>query len=130
MEQSPSWEAKRFLASQYIPRTIWSSKFYYRVYTCRHRSLSWARSIQSMPPSYFFEIHLNIILPSTSWFSKLFLSLGFLDMLLRLEFQRKNMCNIYVFRLRYSDFGTSQYAITYFVKEPTFIFSIDKASKF
>lgn len=28
------------------------------------------------------------------------------------------------------DFGTSQYAITNFVREPTFVFGIDKASKF
>ena len=32
----------------------------------RHLSLSWARSIQSMPPTYFFKIYFNIILPSTS----------------------------------------------------------------
>jgi hypothetical protein len=33
--------------------------------TARHLSLSWARSIQSTPPSHFSEIHFNIIVPST-----------------------------------------------------------------
>ena len=35
--------------------------------TARHLSLSWARSIQSMPPSNFSNIHFNIILPSTGF---------------------------------------------------------------
>jgi len=130
MEQRSSWEAKQFSASQYIPRILWSPKFHYRIYTSPPPSLSWARSIQFMPPSYFLEIHLNIILPSTSWSSKLSLPLGFLDELLRLKFQFKGMCNIYVFSLRYSDFGTSQYAIKNSVRQPTFMFSIDKANKF
>ena len=33
--------------------------------TARHLSLSWARSIQPMPPSRFLKTHFNIILPST-----------------------------------------------------------------
>ena len=36
----------------------------------RHLSLSWSRSIQSMPPSHFLKIHLNIILPSIPGSSK------------------------------------------------------------
>ena len=36
--------------------------------SARHLSLSWTRSIQSMPPRpTSLNIHLNIILPSTSW---------------------------------------------------------------
>jgi hypothetical protein len=34
MEQSPSWEANRFLASQEISRILWDSKVRYRVYKC------------------------------------------------------------------------------------------------
>ena len=33
--------------------------------SARHLYLSWARSIQSMPPSHFLKIQFNIILPST-----------------------------------------------------------------
>jgi len=43
----------------------------------RHLSLSWARSIQSMPPSNSLKIHFNINLPSTPGFSKCFLPLRF-----------------------------------------------------
>jgi len=32
MEQSPSWEANGFLASQKIPRVLWKPKFHYRIY--------------------------------------------------------------------------------------------------
>ena len=34
MEQSPSWEAKRFSARQEIPRISWNPKDNYRVYKC------------------------------------------------------------------------------------------------
>ena len=45
--------------------------------SARHLSLSWARSIQLMPPSNFLKILLNIILPFTPGFSKSSLYLGF-----------------------------------------------------
>ena len=77
MERSPSWEAKRFSASQEIPRIVWNPNVYYHVYkwSAGHLSLSWARPIQSMPPSHFLKIHLNIILPFTPGSSKWSLSL-------------------------------------------------------
>jgi hypothetical protein len=31
MEQSPSWEADRFLASQEIPRILWNMRAHYRM---------------------------------------------------------------------------------------------------
>jgi hypothetical protein len=34
MQQSPSWEANRFAASQEIPRTVWNPKVNYSVHNC------------------------------------------------------------------------------------------------
>ena len=49
IEQSPSWEAKRFSASQEIPRILWKRRFITVVTSARHLSLSCASSIQSIP---------------------------------------------------------------------------------
>jgi hypothetical protein len=50
MEQIPSWEANRFSASQEIPCILWNPKGYYRIHNSPPPVLSWACSIQSMPP--------------------------------------------------------------------------------
>jgi len=77
-EQSPTWEAKRFSASQEIPRILWNPKVHCAFTTAHHLSLSWARSIQSIPSHpYLPKIHFNIILPSMPGSSKLSLSLRF-----------------------------------------------------
>jgi len=34
MEQSPSWEANRFSASQKIPRILQNPNFHYRIHNC------------------------------------------------------------------------------------------------
>jgi hypothetical protein len=72
MEQSLSWEAKRFSASQEIPRIYGTRRFITAFTRARHLSLSWARSIQSMsahPTSWrsilLLYYHLCLGLPSS-----------------------------------------------------------------
>ena len=79
MESSHCWEANQFSASQEIPHLFWNPKFPYRIRKCRQLSLSWARSIQSVPPTFhFLKFHLNTInLLSTPVASKWSLSRKF-----------------------------------------------------
>ena len=62
VQQSASWEANRFSASQEVPRFYGTRRFITTFTSARHLSLSWASSIQSIPP------------PPTSWRSILILS--------------------------------------------------------
>ena len=48
MEQS-SWEANRFSAIQEIPGILRNPKVHYHITSAHNLSLSWARSIQTMP---------------------------------------------------------------------------------
>jgi hypothetical protein len=50
MEQNPSWKANRFAASQEIP-AFYETRRLITVFTCaRYLSVSWASSVQSIPP--------------------------------------------------------------------------------
>jgi hypothetical protein len=78
IEQSPSWEANWFSASQENPRILWNPKAYYRIY----KSPPTVPVLSQLNPvpaatSHFLKIHLNIILPSTPGSPKWSLSLRF-----------------------------------------------------
>ena len=71
MKKSSSREANRFSASQEIPRILWNTK----VHCCIHKrpplSISWASSIQSIPPHptswrsiLILSSHIRLGLPS------------------------------------------------------------------
>jgi hypothetical protein len=49
MELNPSWAAASCAVTQVLPSILYNRKVYYRVHKAFHRSLSWARSIQSIP---------------------------------------------------------------------------------
>ena len=71
MQQSPTWVRNRFSASQEIPRIYGTRRFITAFTSARHLSLSWARSIQSIPPNptswksiLILSSHLSLGLPS------------------------------------------------------------------
>ena len=78
MEQSPSWEANWFSASQEIPCILWNPKVQYRSHKSPP-SVPIPSQLDPMhtPTSHFLKIRLNIILSSTPGSPQWSLSLRF-----------------------------------------------------
>jgi len=65
MEQSHSWEANLFSASQEIPRILWNPKVHYRIHKCPVTCPYPEPDLVHALKSHLLKIHLRIILPST-----------------------------------------------------------------
>ena len=71
MEQSPSWQANWFSASQENPHILWNPKVHYRIRKCLPPTLilSQVNPVHALI-CHFLKIHINIVLPSTPGSSK------------------------------------------------------------
>ena len=77
MEQSPSWEAYRFSASQEIPRILWNGVVLYLIHKSSPPGTVLSQFNPAILPSHFFDVHCYLVLPSTPRSSNWSLSLGF-----------------------------------------------------
>ena len=70
MEESSSWEADSSLASQEIHRNLWNANIHYHVYNSPLPVPILSQSNPVRVPTFFFQFHFNIIIPSTPESSK------------------------------------------------------------
>jgi hypothetical protein len=78
MQQSPSWKANLFAASQEIPCILWNPKVHYHIHKCTPPvSILGQRNPVHIPTSHYLKIHLKIILPSSPGSPQWSLSLRF-----------------------------------------------------
>ena len=70
IEQSSSWDANRFSASQGIPRFYGTRRFITALTSAHHLSLSWSTSILSIPPLPHYLDSYKYYSPIYAWVSQ------------------------------------------------------------